>query len=303
MVSVITPCYNFGHLISATIESVRQQSYSNWEMIIVDDGSTDNTEAVVREYAVSDPRIRYFRQQNAGPSAARNLALREANGDFIQFLDADDLIQQAKFEAQIIFFNSHPDVDVVYGNVRYFTGDPADSANWMYSFWGARKEWMPKISGQGNEFLVQALKGSFAHINSFLFRKSIVDKAGPWEVNKRAAEDYLFVLDCVLAGGHFVYADIPGTLDLVRWHDQNASHKVKWIREQEKLMRIELMPRIKTTGCAEAVEMNMMAIKALDLMIKDSWKTKLLSGGPFDFLKKALRFLGLEKFLRKLFYK
>lgn len=303
MVSVITPCYNFGHLISETIESVRQQSYSNWEMIIVDDGSTDNTEAVVREYILSDPRIRYLRQQNAGPSAARNLALREAKGEFIQFLDADDLIQPAKFEAQTAFIKSHPDVDVVYGNVRYFTGDPADSDNWMYSFWGAKKEWMPKISGQGNEFLVHALKGSFAHINSFLFSKTIVDKAGPWDTNKRAAEDYLFVLDCILAGGHFVYADLPGTLDLVRWHDQNASHKVKWIREQEKLMRTELMPRIEATGHAPAIEMNAMAIKALGLMIRGSWKTKLLSGGPFDFLKRIVRFIGLEKIFRRLFYK
>ncbi len=156
-----------------------------------------------------------------------------------------------------------PEVDVVYGNVRYFTKNPVDSSGWMYSFWGAKKEWMPKISGQGNEFLVQALKGSFAHINSFLFRKSIVDKAGPWDEKKRAAEDYLFVLDCVLAGGHFVYADLPDTLDLVRWHDNNASHKVKWIREQEKQMRIELMPRIEATGYTSAIEMNVMAIKAL----------------------------------------
>lgn len=303
MISVITPCYNYGHLIAETIESVRQQSYSNWEMIIVDDGSTDNTEEVVRAYTIADPRIRFLRQQNAGPSAARNLAIREAKGQYIQFLDADDLIQKQKFTAQTEFLTMHPEVDVVYGNVRYFTGDPADTANWMYSFWGAKKEWMPKISGQGNEFLVNALKGSFAHINSFLFRRSIVDKAGPWDSNKRAAEDYLFVLDCVLAGGRFQYADLPETLDLVRWHDNNASHKVKWIREQEKLMRIELMPRIEATGYAPAIEMNAMAIKALDLMIRDSWKTKLLSGGPFDFLKKIVRFLGLEKLLRRLFYK
>ena len=303
MLSVITPSYNYGHLISETIESVRQQSYSNWEMIIVDDGSTDNTEEVVRAYTIADPRIRFLRQQNAGPSAARNLAIREAKGQYIQFLDADDLIQKEKFTAQTEFLNQHPETDVVYGNVRYFTGDPADTANWMYSFWGAKKEWMPKISGQGNEFLVNALKGSFAHINSFLFRKSIVDKAGPWDSNKRAAEDYLFVLDCVLAGGRFQYADLPETLDLVRWHDNNASHKVKWIREQEKLMRIELMPRIEATGYAPAIEMNAMAIKALDLMIRDSWKTKLLSGGPFDFLKRFIRIVGLEKLLRRLFYK
>jgi glycosyltransferase involved in cell wall biosynthesis len=303
MISVIAPSYNYGHLIAATIEYVQAQTYTDWEMIIIDDGSDDNTEMVVKKFIENDPRISFYKQKNAGPSAARNLGLSKAKGEFIQFIDADDLIQSQKFEQQLGFLLEKPEVDVVYGNVRYFTNNPEDSSGWMYSFWGAKKEWMPKISGQGKDFLVLALKGSFAHINSFLFRKSIIDKAGLWDEKKRAAEDYLFVLDCVLAGGRFEYADLPGTLDLVRWHASNASHKVKWIREQEKLMRIELMPRIEATGYAPAIEMNTMAIKALELMIRDSWKAKLLSGGPFDFLKKALRFLGLEKRFRKLFYK
>ncbi len=303
MVSVIVPSYNYGHLIADTIASIRKQSDPDWEMIIVDDGSTDDTETVVRSLMQEDPRIRFFRQQNAGPSAARNLGLREAKGNFIQFLDADDLLQPEKFALQLAVFASSPETDVVYGPVRYFTKDPADESALLYTYWGVNKEWMPKISGQGKDLLVPALNGSFAHISCFLFRKSVVDKAGPWDTTKRAAEDYLFVLNCVLEGACFAYIDRKGSYALVRWHDSNASRDVKWIHEGERQMRIELAPRIEMTGNAAAIETNRNAIKALAMMNQHSWRKFFLSGGPLDFLKKGLRWLGLEKWARKIFYK
>ncbi len=303
MISVIVPSYNYGHLVSDSIVSIQRQSVADWEMIIVDDGSADHTESVVRAFAEKDARIRFFKQQNAGPSAARNLALREAKGDFIQFLDADDLIQPEKFARQLAVFASAPGIDVVYGPVRYFTNDPFDESSLLYTYWGVNKEWMPKIRGNSQEMLVPALKGSFAHISCFLFSKAIVDKAGPWDISKRAAEDYLFVLNCVLAGGHFEYREEKGSYALVRWHGNNASRNVKWIHEEERKMRMELAPRIEQTGNKEAVETNNNAIKALAMMNRKSWRNLFLSGGPLDFLKKGLRLLGLEKLARKIFYR
>ena len=101
-VSIITPSYNSGCFIAETIRSVLAQTYSNWEMIIVDDCSTDNTESIVKAFADTDPRIRYIRnEKNSGAAVSRNLALKEAKGRWIAFLDSDDLWKPEKLERQI----------------------------------------------------------------------------------------------------------------------------------------------------------------------------------------------------------
>ena len=102
LVSIITPSYNTAMFIGETIESVLAQTYSNWELLIVDDCSTDNTDEVVSLYR--DPRIHYFKNtKNSGAAFSRNKALREAKGKWIAFLDSDDLWKPAKLEKQIRF--------------------------------------------------------------------------------------------------------------------------------------------------------------------------------------------------------
>lgn len=303
MISVVVPCYNYGHLIADTIRSVQQQTYTDWEMIIVDDGSTDNTAEIVHEFINQDKRIQFYQQQNAGPSAARNFALKQAKGEYIQFLDADDCIEERKLEIQLSVFQNRHEADIVYGSVRYFRKNPADKNEWLYTYWGVNKEWMPGICGSGNKILPAALKGSFAHISCFLFRRAVVNNAGGWDTRKRAAEDYLFVLKCALADALFVYHNEPGSYALVRWHGSNASTNTAWIHEGERQMRIELIPVLEKTGNKEAIEVNDNAIKALGYMNNKTWRKKLLSGGPFDWLKKVLRRLGLEKAAKRIFYK
>ncbi len=103
LVSIITPSYNTAAFIEDTIRSVQAQTYTNWEMIIVDDCSTDNTDAVVEKY-LSDQRIRYLKnEKNSGAAVARNYALREAKGRWIAFLDSDDIWLPQKLEKQIDF--------------------------------------------------------------------------------------------------------------------------------------------------------------------------------------------------------
>lgn len=104
LVSIITPTYNCGNFISKTIQSVMSQSYTNWELIIVDDCSTDNTEEIVNKYCSADKRIKYYQlKRNSGAAEARNLALRLASGKWIAFLDSDDLWLPSKLESQINF--------------------------------------------------------------------------------------------------------------------------------------------------------------------------------------------------------
>ena len=92
LVSIITPSYNAAKFIAETIQSVQNQTYQNWEMIIVDDGSSDETESVVRSIIPNDNRIQFHKlNQNSGPAVARNTAIDKASGDYITFIDADDI--------------------------------------------------------------------------------------------------------------------------------------------------------------------------------------------------------------------
>ena len=100
------PSYNTAPYIKQTIQSVLNQTYTNWELIIVDDCSTDNTDEVLK--GINDNRIRYFKNEvNSGAAASRNIALREAKGQWIAFLDSDDLWLPTKLERQIEFMNSN----------------------------------------------------------------------------------------------------------------------------------------------------------------------------------------------------
>ncbi|HZF73410.1 MAG TPA: glycosyltransferase family A protein, partial [Gemmatimonadaceae bacterium] len=89
LISIVIPCYNRAHIVRETIDSVLAQTYRNFEVILIDDGSTDNTREVVSSY--DDRRIRYFYKANGGLSAARNSGLDSARGEFVAFLDSDDV--------------------------------------------------------------------------------------------------------------------------------------------------------------------------------------------------------------------
>lgn len=107
LVSIIMPSYNTDRFIAETIESVLAQTYTDWELIIVDDCSNDNTDEVVAQY-LSDTRIRYIKnEKNSGAAVSRNRALREAKGKWIAFLDSDDLWLPEKLEKQIEFMKSN----------------------------------------------------------------------------------------------------------------------------------------------------------------------------------------------------
>lgn len=99
-VSIITPCYNSAPYIESTIISVQQQTLSDWEMIIVDDGSTDDSANIVTQISQVDNRIKLIQKENGGSASARNLGLSLAQGEYIQFLDADDTIHREKLEKQ-----------------------------------------------------------------------------------------------------------------------------------------------------------------------------------------------------------
>lgn len=116
LVSIITPSYNCERFIAKTIESVLAQTYKNWEMIIIDDCSPDNSNKIIEEYIKKDNRIKLIKlKKNSGPAIARNRGIEEAKGRYIAFLDADDLWYPKKLEQQIVFMDEN-DLSFTYSS-------------------------------------------------------------------------------------------------------------------------------------------------------------------------------------------
>lgn len=119
LVSVIIPCYNQARFLSEAIESVLAQTYKNFEIIVIDDGSTDNTRQIVEQYE----EVRYLRQENQGVASARNLGLRLSKGEYLVFLDADDRLLPEAIKIGLRSFDTHPESAFVAGHVRLISAD------------------------------------------------------------------------------------------------------------------------------------------------------------------------------------
>lgn len=123
-VSIITPCYNGERFLKSAIESVRAQGLTDWELVIVDDGSKDRSAEIAGEFAASDARIRVVRQPNQGVNAARNAGFREASESaYVLFLDGDDLLDQEMLAIMAGYLDSHPDVGMAFCRYRSIDED------------------------------------------------------------------------------------------------------------------------------------------------------------------------------------
>ncbi len=113
LISVVMAAKNYARFLPAAVESVMAQTFADWELVIIDDGSTDRTPTAVRPF-LSDPRIRYFRSDRLGQSRAKNLGIGLSRGEFIAFLDADDAWLPTKLEKQLALFEGRPEIGVAY---------------------------------------------------------------------------------------------------------------------------------------------------------------------------------------------
>lgn len=120
IVSVIVPCYNQGIFLEETLLSVLAQNFKNWECILVNDGSTDNTEEICQQYCLQDNRFKYFYKENGGLSSSRNFGILKSFGKFILPLDSDDKIASNYFSLAVAILENEPNVKIVYGRAKYF---------------------------------------------------------------------------------------------------------------------------------------------------------------------------------------
>jgi glycosyltransferase involved in cell wall biosynthesis len=177
LVSVCIPVYNAGSYIEATINSVMGQIYENIEIIIVDDGSTDNSFSIAEKY--SNDRIRIFSQPNLGASSARNKCLAEAKGQYIQFLDADDLLSADKIQEQVNILREHPGMVAVCSTIHF--DDKKNHLDYRPSAY----EELFLISSDPFSFLINLYggfsdNGSMIQPNAWLTPTDIIQKSGPW---------------------------------------------------------------------------------------------------------------------------
>jgi len=206
LVSIIIAVYNAEKYLAEAIDSAIGQTWGNKEIIIVDDGSTDGSLAVAKGYENS--RVKVFSQENQGASAARNKGLKEATGEYIQFLDADDLLSANKIEAQMNLLETLPGYLAICGTIHFENGtDPSGLA--------IQHEWFSEGSNDPADFLVKLYGGSFLNpgycgmvtIHSWLTPKNIIDKAGLFNEMRNPDDDGEFFCRVVLASNGIVYAD------------------------------------------------------------------------------------------------
>ena len=203
-VSVIIPCYNCGTALHRTVKSVLQQTYPHLEIIIIDDGSNDNSYAVARQY--EGDKVQVLQQANAGAAVARNKGLQHASGDFIQFLDAGDVLSESKIEEQVNALQESATKLAVCNYIQFTNEEElkhpqhTNQSSFIYST-NSVQEFLIKLWGGEGDM-------NFIQTNSWLLPKSLIEKAGRWRNYRCPDDDGEFFARVILASDGIVYT--PG---------------------------------------------------------------------------------------------
>jgi glycosyltransferase involved in cell wall biosynthesis len=205
LVSIIIPVYNAEKYLAETIDSARDQTWPNKEIIIIDDGSTDRSLVIAREYECAGVKV--FTQQNKGASTARNKGLQHAKGNYIQYLDADDLISPNKIEDQMLILQNKPGYVCICATVYFFDNEDHHSKN-------INHEWYSEGSNTPSDFLIKLYSGwdiipgygGMITIHSWLCPKNILDAAGPWNEELTVDDDGEYFCRVVLASKGIIYS-------------------------------------------------------------------------------------------------
>lgn len=219
LVSTIIPVYNRPNMLSDAVNSVLRQDYRPIEIIIVDDGSNDDTPTIAKELATAYEEVQVLRISNSGPALARESGRQLARGEFIQYLDSDDLLSPTKFSLQVTALNERPDCGVSYCQQEYcdMNGNVLDSA-WMRS------------NEVHHTMFPAMLEGRLWGTPVPLYRKTLLDQCGPWQDLKNQ-EDWEY--DCRVASKGVNLNYVNRTLVTIRNHQQG--HYGEFINDKQKL--------------------------------------------------------------------
>ena len=226
LVSAIIPCYDQARYLGEAIESVRRQTYAHFEIIVVDDGSTDDTATVAARHA----GVRCIRKKNGGLAAARNTGLRASAGDYVVFLDADDRLLPDAFEVGVSCLDADPNCAMAYGHVRLIdaAGSPLPS---------------PEQVGVDREHYLELLRRNFIWTpGAVMYRRAVLESVGDFTAAVSASADY--DLNLRVARGHAVRCLNQAVLEYRRHGDNMSgrlalmlSHSVAVLRAQREHVR------------------------------------------------------------------
>lgn len=227
-VSVIIPTFNRAHYLTQAIDSVLAQTYQNFEIIVVDDGSTDDTAAVLKSYKAS---VNYFYQENQGPSAARNLGIEMSNGQYIAFLDSDDLWLPEKLEVQRDYFKTNPEVGLVHADLLIMEDGLTPSVPRM------RYLSQPRKSGY---ILPELFTENMILTPTVLVRRACFKVSGLFDTELRGGEDHHLWLRIAR---HFSIDYIDRPLGICRVHPNSLTqntipHYLEHLAAMEKLLQL-----------------------------------------------------------------
>ena len=249
MISVIMPCYNQKFFVEEAIRNVMEQSYQNIELIVVDDGSTDNTPDILKklENEYKNRKIKMLHQKNQGPYPARNYALKNAHGKYVAFLDADDFWEKEflkKMHHRLVMDNA----DLVYCGWQNI-GKNAINGN----------PFIPDKYGE-NGLMMAFLKSCQWPIHAALTTKRMIDSVGGFSQRYFSSMDYDLWIKIVAQTKKI--KRVPEVLSYYRWHDHGQISSVKWkqeinswrVRKDFVETHPELVAKIDTTYIHEYVE-------------------------------------------------
>lgn len=226
LVSIIIPVYNQEKYLKETLQSVINQSFSNWECILINDGSVDDSVAIINEYLTQDNRFHFINSENKGVSNARNLALQQVKGDYILFLDGDDLIHPEKIAQAISNFQKNSDLSIVFNTTSYFQ-DTIE--NKLYDI---------KIDAEllhFNDLLLYWGEKIIIPIHSAIIKRSLLDGI-EFNTNLTAQEDWLVWLRLFQKNPKVLVLD--AVLSFYRKHNTSRTQTVSLKEDHFKALEL-----------------------------------------------------------------
>jgi len=227
LISCIIPVFNGECFLAEALESIFHQTHRSIEVIVVDDGSTDGTSSVIKKY---ENNIRSYWQENAGPAAARNKGLSNARGDFVAFLDADDLWYPDKLERQLACFCARPELDMCVTHVQNF--------------------WVPELKEEKKQYqdhrFAQPLPGYTTQ--ALLTRRVLFDRVGRFNSSLRACDDTDWFLRALDQGA--IAELLPEVLVQRRLHTKNLSRTSLAYDALARVLKNSLERRRRNQGTA-----------------------------------------------------
>jgi len=244
LVSVIIPVYNRPQMLAEAVQSVQEQTWANLEIIIIDDGSTDQTASVAEGLAARDSRVIVRTIQNGGPGAARNAGIAVSRGDFIQFLDSDDLLLPYKLSDALAIFDENASCDIVYSPTKLLFVD-TDETEGPFG----------KTGSAGMNLLPDFLRARWWKTPTAVYRAELIQNAGPI-LELITEEDWEFECRIAAKNPTMEFSERPGSVCRMHSDDRlsrpDTGNRVMW--QSRCTAHLNVWSHIKSAGlsCASA---------------------------------------------------